>query len=123
MSNVAIHPSAIHMTSRARVRAAHPSHLRLTRRGRLVVSVAAFALAGASIGVGQAVIATDQPGAPIETIAVQVQPGETLWDIASRVHPGGDVRDTVAEIAELNAVDNPAALQMGSTILVPVYSK
>ncbi len=120
MSNLAAHPSQLAI-SHARPTTVLKNTVRLTPRGRLVVLVAALALAGSTIGLGQAVIATSQIGVEAPTQSVVVQPGETLWDIAARVHPGGYIRDTVAEIADLNALDNPAGLQMGSTILVPIY--
>lgn len=96
--------------------------VRLTRRGRAAVFLAALTVAlGAGLMFGSSVTATDATGEAPATQAVMVQPGETLWDIASRIHPGGDIRDTIEEILELNSLSSPAGLQMGREIAVPVY--
>jgi hypothetical protein len=52
---------------------------------------------------------------------VRVLAGHTLWKIAADANPDGDIRATVDEIIELNALPNASALQMGSEIAVPVY--
>ncbi|OUZ09999.1 hypothetical protein BHE97_09065 [Aeromicrobium sp. PE09-221] len=96
--------------------------VRLTRRGRVVVFVAAsLVLALGAIAMGASVAATSD-SAPVATTTVQVQPGQTLWSIAAEANPGGDVRATVDEIVRLNALPNASGLQMGTSLAVPVYA-
>ena len=105
---------------------ARPSapHVRLTRRGKVVVlTLAIVAISILAVVFGQASTATDVSGTPPETASVRVLPGHTLWQIAADANPDGDIRATVDEIIELNSLPNASALQMGSEIAVPVYDK
>lgn len=98
--------------------------LRLTRRGKsLIVSVTVTALAVMALMFGPSSIATDQAGTPQETTVVTVHPGLTLWQVAAEANPHGDIRTTVDQIVELNALPNASSLQMGSQITVPVYGR
>ena len=98
------------------------STVRLTRRGRLVVFlaslavvlVAAFLLAGGTVG-------TSDAGTPPPTEIVQVGPGDTLWGIASEIAVDGDVRSVMQDIERLNALES-AALQSGQKLRVPVVT-
>lgn len=95
--------------------------LRLTRRGRVVIVVAALlALLGALVALGPSVIATAD-GAAEHPRTVTVHPGETLWEIAGRVNPDGDVRDTIDDITELNGISDAGALEIGAELSVPRY--
>ena len=94
--------------------------VRLTRRGRVVVVVAALVIAFA-IGVfvtAAGSVATQQPGSPEPTRIVQVGAGDTLWDIAADLADDGDVRAVMEEIKHLNALDS-ADLQAGQRLVVP----
>jgi LysM repeat protein len=96
------------------------STVRLTRRGRLLVLVAALLVAFA-IGVfvtAAGSVATQQPGTPEPTRIVQVQSGQTLWDIAAERADGGDVRAMMEKIERLNALDS-SVLQVGQRLVVP----
>ena len=96
------------------------SAVRLTRRGRLVVVVAALLVAFA-IGVfvtAAGSVATQHPGTAEPTKIVQVGTGDTLWDIASGLADDGDVRAMMEEIKQLNALDS-ADLQAGQRLVVP----
>jgi len=96
------------------------STLRLTRRGRVVVVVAALLVAFA-IGVfvtAAGSVATQRPGTAEPTKIVQVGSGDTLWDIASPLADDGDVRAAMEEIKQLNALDS-ADLQVGQRLVVP----
>jgi hypothetical protein len=107
-----------------RLTAARPTSapLRLTGRGKaVIVSVAAAVIALLAIVMGPSSTATDEAGTPQETTSVRVLAGHTLWEIAAEANPDGDIRATVDEIIELNALPNASALQMGSEIAVPVY--
>lgn len=92
--------------------------LRLTRRGRLVVSVlAALGIVGSVLVAGTAV-ATD-PEPPIEVATVTIAPGETLWHHAQDVPTTGqDLRDVVDTIMEINGLST-SQLQAGQQLLVP----
>jgi Tfp pilus assembly protein FimV len=104
----------------ARPRTSRSTAVRLTRRGRLVVVVAALLIAFA-VGVfvtAAGSVATQHPGTAEPTRIVQVSSGDTLWDIASELAGDGDVRAMMAEIKQLNALDS-ADLQAGQRLVVP----
>jgi Tfp pilus assembly protein FimV len=96
------------------------STVRLTRRGRVVVVVAALLVAFA-VGVfltAAGSVATQRPGTPEPTRIVQVGSGDTLWDIAAGLADDGDVRAEMEEIKQLNALDS-GVLQAGQRLVVP----
>ena len=96
------------------------STVRLTRRGRVVVVVAALLVAFA-IGVfvtAAGSVATQSPGTPEPTRIVQVHSGDTLWGIASELADDGDVRSMMEQIERLNALDS-SVLQAGQRLVVP----
>ncbi len=106
-------PDAVQVTSPRSV-------VRLTRRGRVVVVVAALLVAFA-IGVfvtAAGSVATQRPGSPEPTRIVQVGTGDTLWDIAADLADDGDVRAVIEEIKHLNALDS-GVLQAGQRLVVP----
>ncbi len=133
MSSIAIgYPSAIHSSRPLReqrhlhavVDPTGPRPVRLTRRGRLAIFVAAIAtllLLGVTLGGSTA--ATDQSGMPAATQTITVKAGQTLWQIAAVANPNGDIRDTVDAIMKLNSLPSAAGLQMGRDLAVPIYSK
>ncbi|MGI9084123.1 MAG: LysM peptidoglycan-binding domain-containing protein [Aeromicrobium sp.] len=99
-----------------------PSHLQLTRRGRLAVIVAALlTLAVLVVALGSSTTATGDAGAAVATRTVTVEPGDTLWKVATAANPNGDIRQTVDDIMRLNSLPSAGGLQMGSEIAVPVY--
>jgi LysM domain len=88
--------------------------VRLTRRGRLVVTVMLTAvslslvvlawLAIAARG-AQAADGGQSPGAVYQNLtSVVVHPGQTLWSIASQAEPTADPRAVMQQIIELNAL-------------------
>ncbi len=93
---------------------------RLTRRGRLFVSLAVLFLAvtGAVLltGGGAALAGTDRPA--VSHQQVTVQPGQTLWQIAERTAPGADPRETVQRILDLNGLQT-SEVQAGTALLLP----
>ncbi len=99
--------------------------VRLTRRGRLAVTVATTALAlllAVSVlpaVVGGMVSAFSVP-APVETSTVIVQPGQSLWDIAATAEPGGNTAQVVARIADANGLTSAAQVRPGRRLVVPV---
>ena len=98
---------------------AKPS-VRLTRRGRVVVTVLLLGLIlGAFVIFGGQSVATGETGAPVPTRTVVVGEGDTLWAIASDVADDGDIREVVHEIEQLNSLPGPV-LEIGQEIAVPV---
>lgn len=93
---------------------------RLTRRGRLLVSLAVLLLAVSGgvllTGGGAALAGTDRPA--VSHRQVTVQPGQTLWQIAERTAPGSDPRETVQRILDLNGLQT-SEVQAGTALLLP----
>jgi LysM repeat protein len=94
--------------------------VRLTRRGRVVVTllIVGLILGALVIFSGQSV-ATGDAGAPVPTRTVVVGEGDTLWAIAAEVAGDGDIREAVHAIEKLNSLSGPA-LEVGQEIAVPV---
>lgn len=96
--------------------------LRLTRRGRLTVLLAALAaVIVLAVAFGPSVTASGERGDVPATTVVTVQPGQTLWQIAGEANPGGDPRATVDDIIRMNSLSGAGTLQMGRELAVPVY--
>lgn len=92
--------------------------LRLTRRGRAVVTVVALLLAGGALFSAQNAQA-EAPPAPVAVTTHTVSPGDTLWSVArTAAAPGEDLRDVVAELIEINELSG-ASLAVGQQLLVP----
>ena len=98
-----------------------PQVLRLTRRGRVAVLLAALlTMAVLVVALGSSTTATGDAGDPVATHTVTVEPGDTLWKLATDANPNGDLRQTVDDIMRLNSLPT-AHLPMGSEIAVPIY--
>jgi hypothetical protein len=96
--------------------------LRLTRRGRVAVLLAALlTLAVLVVALSPSTTATGEAGDPVATQTVTVQPGDTIWKLATDANPNGDIRQTVDDIMRLNSLVSASGLQMGSEVAVPVY--
>lgn len=94
--------------------------VRLTRRGRVVVFLAALALLLLSaFFLGSVAVGSETPGQAEPTEIVMVGTGDTLWGIASEVSTDEDIRSTMSDIERLNALDS-AALAAGQKLRVPV---
>ena len=83
--------------------------LRLTRRGRVVIAVAAALLLTAlSLVIAASAQATNHPpssrGAQQHLIQVTVGPGQSLWSVAETADPGADTRAVIQQIVELNGL-------------------
>lgn len=100
-------------------RAAQP-RLRITRRGRLVVTVlVALAIAALALLVGlgaPGAEASSETGAPLATYVVDG--GQSLWDIAAEVAPDADPREFAAEVKKINRLAS-SVLQPGQELLLP----
>ena len=96
-----------------RVRATRPETanppLRLTRRGRVVVAVAAaLVLAALSLVIASTAQATNHPvsarAAQQGVAQVTVHPGQNLWSVAESADPAADTRVVIQQIIELNGL-------------------
>jgi nucleoid-associated protein YgaU len=115
----------------ARSAAQSPAHtpVRLTRRGRLVVTgmavllVAAgsVALAGAAQAIGHSG-AQARPGtagaAGAAITKVEVRPGQSLWTLAEAYDPNADTRQVIQEILQLNSLSTDQ-VQPGQVLWMP----
>jgi hypothetical protein len=93
--------------------------LRITRKGRLVVSalVATPVLAMSLLLASPGALAESAP-ASNDFEYVTVLSGDTLWTIAEIVAPASDPREVVAEIMALNGLST-AHLTPGQDIAIP----
>ncbi len=93
--------------------------VRLTRRGRLVLTVCAVLALFLVLSVGragsQAATVTETGPALTQTT---VLPGESLWSVAQRLAPDHDTRQVVAQIKRLNHLHS-STLQAGQQLLLP----
>ena len=93
--------------------------LRLTRRGRLLVSLAFL---GASLALMTAMggwaVASLGGGEPAPVRVVEVQPGQTLYDIAGETAEPGHVREMVYRIQELNSLPS-GRIAEGQKLAIP----
>ncbi len=97
-----------------------PAALRLTRRGRLVVTVLLLGLMLAQFTVFSGYsAATGDAGEQLPTRTVVVGEGDTLWEIASEVAEPGETREVVHEIQQLNSLPGPELVE-GQELAVPV---
>jgi nucleoid-associated protein YgaU len=98
--------------------------VRLTRRGRVVVTAAAVLTIGAvSMVLAGAAQATGHSGAPSAgpgrgVTKVMVRPGQNLWSLAEAYDPDADTRQVIQEIQELNSMTTDQ-LQPGQVLWVP----
>jgi hypothetical protein len=114
---------------RVRMRGAsrQPGGLRLTRRGRrvltgfvmLVTVISAMLIWTSVAGGAQA----PGPGAPPKSAyqgmtQIVVQPGQTLWSIAVSAEPSANPWEAVQQIIDINAL-NGARVQAGQLLWVP----
>ena len=95
-----------------------PTRLRLTRRGRIVLSVlAALPVIVAMLLslVNGGVAAADAGGS---TVTITVSAGQTLWSLAEVIAPAANPADVVADIVAVNALDG-GAVQAGQSLVLP----
>jgi nucleoid-associated protein YgaU len=113
--------------ARRPVPAPRPAVLRLTRRGRVVVTVAMTLAAVATVTVLRTTVAGGAPasgpgapgGSPYSGMTqVVVRPGQTVWSLAATAEPSANPWTVVQEIMEVNALNGPQ-IQAGQTLWVP----
>ena len=97
------------------------TRLRLTRRGRAVLTT----LASVPLIVGALVFAVNGGGAlasgdqaHVRFQYVTVESGQSLWSIAEKVAPSADPRDVIASIVSLNQLDT-AVVSPGQQLAIP----
>lgn len=105
-----------------------PTHITLTRRGRLLLIglpvltallcglIALGLLAGAA---ANRVQASESAPMGVEAEVVEVSHGDTLWSVAARADSEEDVQTLISRISELNDLDS-SELQPGQQLYVPV---
>lgn len=96
--------------------------LRLTRRGRMLLTAISVIVFGSAIAVlGLRVAGVLEPGPDFShTVPVQVAPGQTLWSIAQDTNPTQDPGTVVEKIADLNKLSSPADVVPGQTLQIPI---
>ena len=96
--------------------------LRLTRRGRMLLTAISVQVFGAAVLVlGLRIAGVLEPGPHFtHTVPVQVAPGQTLWSIAESTNPGQDPTIVVEKIADLNKLATPADITPGQTLQIPI---
>lgn len=98
------------------------TRLRLTRRGRVVLTALAalplvVGILVASLSSGGAVAGVDGPSpASFETVVVGA--GDSLWGIAEQIAPSEDPRDVILEIMRINGLAD-AVVQPGQRLALP----
>ena len=97
--------------------------LRLTRRGRVVVALAAALLVTMVslllAGVAQATNDGPSPRAARENLVqVIVRPGQSLWSVAESADPDQDTRAVIQQIIDLNSLNGDTVLA-GQQLWVP----
>lgn len=71
-------------------------------------------------GIGYAESLEEDP-APVMYHSHYVESGETLWDIANEYSNDKDIQAYIAEICNINQIDNKDDIQYGTYIIVPIY--
>lgn len=101
------------------------THLRLTRRGRVVfTTLAALPLVAVALLValnGGMAVAEGAGVAPAATVGfdyVTISPGQSLWQLAEALAPTSDPRDVIAEIVSLNQLPTDS-VQPGQRLALP----
>ena len=93
--------------------------VRLTRRGRVVLTLAFLAAAIAlMVPLGGLATATLTGGNPEPVRIVEVGPGETLYGIADDLAAPGEIREMVHRIQELNSLPG-GQITEGQKLAVP----
>jgi hypothetical protein len=108
---------------RSGFRGGTPAPLRLTRRGRIVVTVAATLLVTVisllAAGVAQATNDGPSPHAARQNLVqVVVRPGQSLWSVAESADPDQDTRAVIQQIIDLNSLNGDTVFA-GQQLWVP----
>jgi anti-sigma factor RsiW len=99
-----------------------PAPLRITKRGRAVVTMLAAIplVAGALVfAVNGGMATATQTGSSATFEHVTVASGQSLWQLAAALAPSADPREVVSDIVHLNQLDG-ADVQPGQRLALPV---
>ena len=99
------------------------SPIKLTRRGRMLVSTVSFgAMLAISLvslfGIATASAKASNEASNSTTTHIVIAPGETLWTIAARVNPEIDPRAVIDQIMDLNVIEG-SNVYAGQVLIVP----
>lgn len=100
---------------------ARTTHLRLTRRGRIVMTTLAalpLVLGIGYVGLSGSVAAATSESSSAQFEYVTVQTGQSLWELAHEVAPDDDPRYVVDAIMSLNGLTS-AVIYPGQSLAVP----
>jgi nucleoid-associated protein YgaU len=101
-----------------------PQSLRLTRRGRLAITLSVTAavvlLSLTLVPVVAAGVASAFAPTAVSTTTVVVEPGQSLWEVAEAAAPGRDTASVVAAIADANGITSAAEVRPGQRLVVPL---
>jgi len=116
-------PAAARKAEAARKPAAARTPVRLTRRGRLVLTATGVLAIGAVsmvlAGAAQATGHSGVPAGPGKAVTkVLVRPGDSLWSLAETYDPHADTRLVVQDIQQLNSMTTDQ-VQPGQILWVP----
>ena len=116
-------PAAARKAEAARKPAAARTPVRLTRRGRLVLTATGVLAIGAVsmvlAGAAQATGHSGVPAGPGKAVTkVLVRPGDSLWSLAEAYDPNADTRLIVQDIQQLNSMTTDQ-VQPGQILWVP----
>jgi hypothetical protein len=100
------------------------TRLRLTRRGRVVLTALAalplvVGILVGSLASGGALAGIDDGSTPVAFETVVVGAGDSLWGIAEQIAPSEDPREVILEIMRLNGLAD-AVVQPGQRLALPV---
>jgi len=98
-------------------------HLRITRRGRAVLTfliAVPLAIGAVVTGIGAigAAAGSQTAGSGTSFQYVTVQSGESLWQVAETVAPQADPRDVIAGIVNLNNLSS-GQVEPGQRLAIP----
>lgn len=98
------------------------TRLRLTRRGRVVLtSLAAVPVVAVALFAGLSAVpaVAGSSAADVSFRYVTIEPGQSLWSLAESIAPTVDPRDVIAEITSLNGLSS-SSLEPGQQIAIPL---
>jgi hypothetical protein len=96
-------------------------HLRITRRGRAVLTLLIaipLAIGAAVTGIGAIGAAAGTQGSTASYQYLTVEPGESVWQVAQSIAPTADPRDVIADILSLNNLSS-GDVQPGQRLAIP----
>ncbi|OUE28000.1 Cell division suppressor protein YneA [Clavibacter michiganensis] len=105
----------------AEVAVAPRTRLRITRRGRVVLTALVAAPLALGVGLvalngGAAVASKDTSSTALEYVTVSS--GQSLWDLAEEIAPSSDPRDVIASLVDLNRLPT-SDVAAGQQLAVP----